>query len=356
MAQPKLRLMKHWLLSTASSLLNTCEQSLRVVLVVLLIVVVGCTTQRLSLSSQLSPGMTMEQARGVMGNPVKTEFSGRYTAWHYCSTGFGSDRFVTLVFADEKLIETFNYTVTLAEGGYGDCSSFTRRVDFSKYQTYSSAQPRKEKPTVVSGTAWLLDSGYVVTNHHVIDGGSRFVLIGKDKAEIPMEVIAKDRHNDLALLRAKSLVNRQGLKLSTDRVSMGASVATMGFPHTDIMGSEAKLSVGIVNSTTGFQDDPRTYQVSVPVQSGNSGGPLVNEYGYVVGIVTAKLSAFTVFMWTGDMPENVNYAVKSSYLKILTDSHTGVDAGPPNASAKKSPEELAELMSGCVFQIISSSE
>ncbi len=297
--------------------------------------------------------MSMDQARGIMGNPVKTEFSGRFAAWHYCSTGFGGDRFVALVFADEKLVEVFNYTVTVAQaGGYGDCSSFTRRVDFSKYQSTAPITSKKEEPKVMSGSAWLLDSGYVVTNQHVIEGAKRIVLIANDKSEVVLELVAQDRHNDLAILRTKKWVSRPGLKLSTGKVGVGASVVTMGFPHTEIMGSSAKLSAGIVNSLSGFQDDPRTFQISVPIQSGNSGGPLVNEYGAVIGVVTAKLSAFTVFMWTGDMSENVNYAVKSSYLKILLDTHTNIESENPKPVVKKTTEELAEYLSDRVFQIV----
>jgi S1-C subfamily serine protease len=106
---------------------------------------------------------------------------------------------------------------------------------------------------------------------------------------------------------------------------MGDPVFTLGFPHTDLMGKSMKLSDGIVNSLTGYRDDPRTLQISVPVQSGNSGGPLINAQGEVVGIVAAKLAAAEVFRWTGDMPQNVNYAIKTGYLSLLL---TALPANP----------------------------
>lgn len=73
----------------------------------------------------------------------------------------------------------------------------------------------------------------------------------------------------------------------------------------------------MISATSGIQDDRRTYQISVPVQAGNSGGPLIDSEGRVVGIVASKLNAAKVFEWTGDLPQNVNYAVKSSHLHSL---------------------------------------
>ncbi|MEE8481721.1 MAG: trypsin-like peptidase domain-containing protein, partial [Acidiferrobacterales bacterium] len=78
--------------------------------------------------------------------------------------------------------------------------------------------------------------------------------------------------------------------------------------------SQPKLTNGIISSLSGLQDDKRTYQITVALQSGNSGGPLINMQGKVVGVVTSKLSAMTIFRWTGDLPQNVNYAMKSGLL------------------------------------------
>jgi S1-C subfamily serine protease len=88
-----------------------------------------------------------------------------------------------------------------------------------------------------------------------------------------------------------------------------------------IQGTEPKITNGIINSLSGINDDPRMYQISVPVQPGNSGGALVTIDGLVVGVVTAKLSASNTLKTTGSLPENVNYAVKSNYLLELLRSH-----------------------------------
>ena len=92
---------------------------------------------------------------------------------------------------------------------------------------------------------------------------------------------------------------------------------------------------------SGFQDDPRTYQITVPLQAGNSGGPLLNLNGEVVGIVTSKIDAVRVFRWTGDLPQNVNYAVKISYLKTLIDSATAQSY--PTNELTKEPADIEKL-------------
>jgi S1-C subfamily serine protease len=80
------------------------------------------------------------------------------------------------------------------------------------------------------------------------------------------------------------------------------------------------LTQGVISSTSGLGDDPRALQISVPIQAGNSGGPLVNMKGEVVGIVTSKVDAVKIFKWTSDLPQNINYSIKISYLNGLLSS------------------------------------
>jgi hypothetical protein len=100
------------------------------------VVITGCagmyTQQNLEASAMLNPGMTKEQVRSVMGMPVKAEFSGRLSAWHYCRTGYSSDEFVVLVFVDDELAKSHSYGVTLSDtgGATGDCAKFIRPYNF----------------------------------------------------------------------------------------------------------------------------------------------------------------------------------------------------------------------------------
>ena len=119
------------------------------------------------------------------------------------------------------------------------------------------------------------------------------------------------------------------------------------------MGGNLKLTDGIISAESGIKDDPRVYQISVPVQAGNSGGPLLNDFGEVVGIVTSKLHAVKMFQWTGDLPENVNYAVKIHYLKALIEGTPYKEPTITELPRKKGNlEELVERLKNSVFIII----
>jgi len=98
---------------------------------------------------------------------------------------------------------------------------------------------------------------------------------------------------------------------------LGADVFTIGFPNPDIQGFEAKYTDGKISSLAGIRDDPTTFQVSVPVQPGNSGGPLLNRYGAVDGVIEARLNDAAIFAQSGAMPQNVNYAIKVSTLRAF---------------------------------------
>jgi len=127
------------------------------------------------------------------------------------------------------------------------------------------------------------------------------------------------------------------LPVATSRaVKLGGTVATVGFPNIGLQGFEPKLAKDEIASLTGIQDDARYFQISVPVQPGNSGGALVDQRGNVVGVVSAKLSARAALYTSGELPENVNYAVKSSFLLGFLES-------VPNVSAKLKEPNTKDL-------------
>lgn len=184
-------------------------------------------------------------------------------------------------------------------------------------------------PQAVSGTAWVLDATHLVTNYHVIEGHTSIAVVFPVGHRFRATVETSDKVNDLAVLRVDGPVRLPPpLPLATAVPKVGTDVFTIGYPHPDLMGHAPKLTNGIISSTTGTADDIRLFQITVPLQSGNSGGPLLNMQGEVVGVVVAKLNAAEVFKWTGDLPENVNYAVKIDYLRAMTrsDVHAGTGA------------------------------
>ena len=109
-------------------------------------------------------------------------------------------------------------------------------------------------------------------------------------------------------------------------VNLGGTVATVGFPDIGLQGFAPKLAKGEIASLSGAADDPRYFQISVPCQPGNSGGALVDDRGNVIGIVSAKLDASAALAASGALPENVNYAVKSSLLLSFLESVPDVAA------------------------------
>lgn len=180
-----------------------------------------------------------------------------------------------------------------------------------------------------SGTGFALNSGYVVTNHHVIDGAKIIEIYGvKGDFETPYtaSVIASDKNNDLALLKINdSRFTGFGTipyKVKTTQSEVGESISVLGYPLTSTMGEEIKLTTGVISSKTGFQGDVSLYQISAAIQPGSSGGPLFDNYGNIIGIISSK--------HTG--AENVGYAVKATYLRTLIESCTSSSVLPTNNS------------------------
>jgi S1-C subfamily serine protease len=166
------------------------------------------------------------------------------------------------------------------------------------------------------------------------------------------KVVMVDAANDLALLKVDGTFT--GLPVASSRsVRLGSTVATVGFPNVGLQGFAPKLAKGEIAALSGVQDDPRYFQISVPVQPGNSGGALVDERGNVVGVVSAKLSAAAAVAVSGTLPENVNYAVKSSLLLSFLESVPEVSAKlkEPNAKDRKF-EDVVNSVEGAAALVL----
>jgi S1-C subfamily serine protease len=209
------------------------------------------------------------------------------------------------------------------------------------------------EPGTMMGTAWPVGGGYVLTNNHVIEQGRTFKVRSINGKEMDVRLVKRDAGNDLALLKVENggtLPPR--LRLSTAASSIGAEVFTIGFPHLDVMGYSPKLTTGVISAQTGLRDDRRYYQISVPVQAGNSGGPLLNMQGEVVGMVTSKLNAGAVFRRTGDLPQNVNYALKAGVISDFVRSSRDIPRlAPGKSGGRRQLEQLADRVQRSVMII-----
>ena len=125
------------------------------------------------------------------------------------------------------------------------------------------------------------------------------------------------------------------------RLNLDQAVFTIGFPDIKLQGTEPKYTDGKISSSSGIQDDPNQFQISVPVQPGNSGGPLVDFSGEVRGVIVARLNEIAALRSTGTLPQNVNYAIKSSVLRqflsqfpYLQSDNRPKSADPPSRGQK----------------------
>ena len=194
-------------------------------------------------------------------------------------------------------------------------------------------RPRKEgssnsfspdNPTATGTGFFITEDGYLISNYHVVRDATK-VRVVTSTGIIDATVVKVDTANDLALLKAVGKFTPLPVAASRG-VKLGGTVATVGFPNIGLQGFSPKLAKGEIASLSGAVDDARYFQISVPVQPGNSGGALVDEHGNVIGIVSAKLDASVALAATGALPENVNYAVKSSFLLSFLESVPAVSA------------------------------
>lgn len=205
---------------------------------------------------------------------------------------------------------------------------------------------QQEKDTVALGTGWVVARGYIATNNHVIDGANKVFLLAGNGEEIGAVAVARDPVNDLAILAVDATrITAPAIPLAKRQAELASRVFTIGYPNIIDMGTAPKVTDGLVSSqmgaSIGGHDDPRLYQVSVPIQPGNSGGPLINMYGEVAGIITSKLNPAKAVQTAGALPENVNYAVKIQYLEPLL--KTIPDAIVAKGSGLKREHTLEEL-------------
>ncbi len=220
-------------------------------------------------------------------------------------------------------------------------------------QTTASASPAGQ-PQLVSGTAWLEPKGYLITADHVVAGATK-LLIGQDgKAVGTADIVLEDAANDVAVLRPHFTVGgHTAIALGEVPAMLGEKVFTLGFPDPSGMGLSIKMTSGEVSATAGDDpttsrvDDPRLLQISIPVQPGNSGGPVIDASGHAVGVVLSRLER----TGSDQIAENVNYALKVGYVQNLL---AGLpDVGAPHWAVKPGPiVSVVAGVQGAVFLIV----
>ncbi len=186
-----------------------------------------------------------------------------------------------------------------------------------------------------TGTGFVVDTvGSVITNYHVVQacGGVSFLLIGNASSQAT--VLASDPVNDLALLRLSDHPKSAAVFQEPEKLRPGDDIIVFGYPLVGQLASAGNLTRGSVTAMSGLRDDTRYFQMSAPIQLGNSGGPVLNPAGRLTGIVTYKLNAARELKTTGDISQNVNFALKASVLRAFLDSNGVVYARADTAASQ----------------------
>lgn len=192
---------------------------------------------------------------------------------------------------------------------------------------------KENEPTKWTGTGFALNDGYVVTNNHVVEKAKSIKIYGlKGNFDIAYKgiVVGVDKANDLALLKIETdsslFFGTVPYSIKLSMAEVGEDIFVLGYPLTQLLGNEIKLTNGIISSRTGFDGDVNNYQISAPVQPGNSGGPVFDKNGNIIGIVVAGID--------NKVAQNANYAIKTSCLSNLVESYVSNPIFPTGKSLK----------------------
>lgn len=201
-------------------------------------------------------------------------------------------------------------------GSEGEAIAREIATELAKQQQATETNASQSEYTSSGSGIVLTANGIIITNHHVIDNAQKIDVFIEQNGQVKKykaKVLISDKQNDLTLLKIDdtTFTNLPALPYAVKStiLDVGTSVFALGYPMSNTLGEELKVTDGIISSKTGYQGDIVTYQISAPIQPGNSGGPLFDKQGYLVGITNAGVPD----------AQNVGYAIKASYLRNLVD-------------------------------------
>jgi len=183
------------------------------------------------------------------------------------------------------------------------------------------ASPPKVQARTSIGSGFILTTtGHVLTNSHVVQGCITISLRTSEKSATPARVVAREEADDLVVLKTDARVGAAATLRTSPSPRTGEAIVVFGFPLSGLLASSGNATIGNITALAGLRDDPRMLQISAPVQQGNSGGPVLDMSGNVIGVVVSKLDAARVARLADFLPQNVNFAIKSSTVKNFLDA------------------------------------
>ncbi|HEX7890872.1 MAG TPA: trypsin-like peptidase domain-containing protein, partial [Ramlibacter sp.] len=196
-----------------------------------------------------------------------------------------------------------------------------------------------------SGSGFFVsEQGHIATSYHVVENALEITAVTMKGERLAATLVRSDKEKDLAILRVATRPAAVLAIRASAGIRRGERVYALGFPQTLIQGEEVKVTDGLVSSLSGMRDNPLMFQITNPIQPGNSGGPLITDEGQVVGVVTSTLNAARVLAVTGTLPQNVNYAMKSAYLLEMLQGLPEAKLRPaaPDPGTRKFVDVLAD--------------
>jgi S1-C subfamily serine protease len=184
----------------------------------------------------------------------------------------------------------------------------------------------------------------VLTNNHVVKGCKAVLIKGRNAAPVPARIDAIDPKNDLAIVKfdpAAAVGTPAVFRRESRPAKLGESIGVIGYPLMGILSAEPKATFGQINSIAGFNNDYTLLQISAPVQPGNSGGPVLDGAGSVIGVVVSQASMALAAI-TGAVPQNVNFAIRGEFAQIFLTAH-GVKFSTSGSQRRLETDEVAAL-------------
>ena len=235
---------------------------------------------------------------------------------------------------------------TMASTQIAEAQRISSKIDAQiasdeKPEMFSHLNTVRRQP-VSSGSGFLVGiRGEILTNYHVINECDR-LTVSQGGIEHSATVKARDETNDLALLVAQGMKGSVSALSISPQTRLGEVVQVAGYPLSSILSNDLNITSGNVSALAGLANNVTHFQITAPVQPGSSGGPLLDTAGNVVGVVVSKLNAIEIARHTGSLPQNVNFAIKVSVVRMFLDNH-GVTYHRGTSGNKISPEKIADL-------------
>lgn len=274
-----------------------------------------------------SDGVTDAYARYHQTGPGGVGFT---LTWSHAATDAHIERIATLI----------SGSLWSSESGAPFTTPFTIETSAPTPGPSPTPQPLPSPPGQAaphkssSGTGvFVTNEGHLITNAHVVKDCLE-IRVGTGEGSFETgQLVAKDPTNDLALVKVAAKPQR--LAALRFGARQGENVEAFGYPLSEVLATSGNFTTGIVTALAGIGDDSRFYQISAPIQPGNSGGPLLDENGNLIGVVSSKLNFLSELTSQGDIPQNVNFAIKASVVaNFLQDNAVKFQVGEATQALK----------------------